>query len=72
MDGKGALWKVATLAKIAEMTINRQKRQTVNKNSNEMAKGPFTGRNNVFPYFVNSTETGSCLYPSRFRPAETW
>ena len=23
------------------------------------------GRNNVFPYFVNSTETGSCLYPSR-------
>ena len=31
-----------------------------------------TGRNNVFLYFVNSTETGSCLYPSRFRPAETW
>ena len=23
--------------------------------------GNFTGRNNVFPYFVNSTETGSCL-----------
>ena len=32
----------------------------------------YTGRNNVFPYFVNSTETGSCLYPSCFRPAETW
>ena len=32
----------------------------------------FTGRNNVFPYFVNSTETWSCLNPSRFRPAETW
>ena len=31
-----------------------------------------TGRNNLFPYFVNSTETGSCLYPSRFRAAETW
>ena len=31
-----------------------------------------TGRNNVFPYFVNSTETWSCLNPSRFRPAETW
>ena len=33
---------------------------------------PDTGRNSVFPYFVNSTETGSCLYPSRFRAAETW
>ena len=33
-------------------------------------KHQFTGRNNVFPYFVNSTE--SCLYPSRFRAAETW
>ena len=31
-----------------------------------------TGRNNVFPYFVNSTETRSCLYPSSFRHAETW
>ena len=31
-----------------------------------------TGRNNVFPYFVNSTETWTCLNPSRFRPAETW
>ena len=30
------------------------------------------GRNNLFPYFGNWTETGSCLYPSRFRPAETW
>ena len=29
------------LAKTAEMAINRQNRQTVNKNSNEMAKGPF-------------------------------
>ena len=26
---------------MAEMAINRQNRQTVNKNSNEMAKGPF-------------------------------
>ena len=26
---------------MAEMTLNRQNRQTVNKNSNEMAKGPF-------------------------------
>ena len=46
-DGKGALWKVAILAKMAyltkmaEMALNRQNRQTVNKNSNEMAKGPF-------------------------------
>ena len=32
----------------------------------------YTGRNNVFPFFVNSTETWSCLNPSRFRPAETW
>ena len=28
-------------AKMAEMAINRQNRQTINKNSNEMAKGPF-------------------------------
>ena len=29
------------LAKMAEMAINHQNRQTLNKNSNEMAKGPF-------------------------------
>ena len=29
------------LAKMAEMAINRQNRQTINKNSNEMAKRPF-------------------------------
>ena len=29
------------LAKMAEMAINPQNRQTVDKNSNEMAKGPF-------------------------------
>ena len=34
--------------------------------------GMYTGRKNVFPYFVNSTETWTCLNPSRFRPAETW
>ena len=45
LDGKGALCKVAIsakmayLAKMAEMAINRQNRQTINKNSNEMAKG---------------------------------
>ena len=32
------LAKMAYLAKMAEMVINRQ---TVNKNTNEMAKGPF-------------------------------
>ena len=32
--------KMAYLAKMAEMAINRQNRQTVNNNSNEMAKGP--------------------------------
>ena len=31
MDGKGALCKVAILAKMAEMALNRQNRQTVNK-----------------------------------------
>ena len=35
------LAKLAYLAKIAELAINRRNRQTVNKNSNEMAKGPF-------------------------------
>ena len=29
------------LAKMAEMAINPQNRQTVDKNTNEMAKGPF-------------------------------
>ena len=29
------------LAKMAEMAISRQNHQTINKNSNEMAKGPF-------------------------------
>ena len=29
------------LAKMAEMAINRQNRKTINKNSHEMAKGPF-------------------------------
>ena len=29
------------LAKMAEMAINRQNCQTINKNSNEMVKGPF-------------------------------
>ena len=32
---------MAILAKMAEMAINHQNRRTVNKNSNEMAKGPF-------------------------------
>ena len=40
------------LAKMAEMAINRQNRQTINKNSNEMAKGPLQsgdfGENGVF------------------------
>ena len=41
------------LAKMAEMAINRQNGQTVNKNSKEMAKGPFEksgdfGENGVF------------------------
>ena len=46
------LAKMAYLAKIAEMAINRQNQQTVNKNTNEMAKGPFGkwrfGENGVF------------------------
>ena len=41
------------LAKMAEMAINRHYRQTVNKNSNELAKGPFGkqqfGRNGESP-----------------------
>ena len=40
------------LAKMAELAINRQNCQTVNKNSNEMAKGPCGngdfGENGVF------------------------
>ena len=39
--GKGALWIVAISAKMTEMAINRQNCQIVNKNSNEMEKGPF-------------------------------
>jgi len=33
--------KMHALAKMAEMALNRQYCQTVNKNTNEMAKGPF-------------------------------
>ena len=33
------LAKMAYLTKMAEMALNRQTRQTVNKNSNERAKG---------------------------------
>ena len=32
---------MAILAKMEEMAINRQNRQIVNKNSNDMSKGPF-------------------------------
>ena len=41
---------MAYLAKMAEMALNRQNPQTVNKNSNETAKGPFAnfGENGVF------------------------
>ena len=35
------LAKMVYLAKMAELALNRQNRQTANKNSNEMAKGPF-------------------------------
>ena len=35
------LAKMAYLAKMAELALNRQNHQTVNKNTNEMAKGPF-------------------------------
>ena len=50
MDAKGALWKVAILAKVAyfskmaEMVINSQNCETVNKNSFDMAKGRFGKR----------------------------
>ena len=50
MDGKEALSEVAILAKMvylakmAEMALNRQNRQTVNKSSNKMAKGLFGKR----------------------------
>ena len=33
--------KMAYLAKMAELALNRQKCQIVKKNTNEMAKGPF-------------------------------
>ena len=35
------LAKMVSLAKMAEMEINRQNRESINRNSNEMAKGPF-------------------------------
>ena len=42
----------ATLAKIAEMALNCQNRQTVNNNSNERAKGPF-GKRWLWPKWQN-------------------
>ena len=35
------LAKMAYLAKMAEMAMSRRNRQIINKNANEMAKGPF-------------------------------
>ena len=35
------LVKMAYLAKMAELALNRQNRQMVKKNTNQMAKGPF-------------------------------
>ena len=35
------LAKMAYLAKMAEMAMNRRNCQIINKNANEMAKGPF-------------------------------
>ena len=32
---------MAILAKMAEMAMNHRNRQIINKNANEMAKGPF-------------------------------
>ena len=37
----GNVGENGVLAKMAELALNCQNRQTVNKNSNEMAKGPF-------------------------------
>ena len=37
----GDFGEIAYLVKMAELALNRQNRQIVNKNSNEMAKGPF-------------------------------
>ena len=43
---------MAYLTKMAEMALNRHNRQTVNKNSNEMTRGPLEsgdfGENSVF------------------------
>ena len=41
MHALAKMAEMADLAKMAEMAINRQNHQTINKNSNEMAKGPF-------------------------------
>ena len=41
MHALAKMAEMADLEKMAEMAINRQNHQTINKNSNEMAKGPF-------------------------------
>ena len=42
---RGVVWREMEICPemhaLAKMAINRQNRQTINKNSNEMAKGPF-------------------------------
>ena len=68
----GSQWSFANVRKDIEIPFVWP---TTKKNFDQLNQdhiGGNTGRNNVFPYFANSTETWSSLNPSRFRPAKAW
>ena len=68
----GSQWSFANVRKEIEIPFVWL---TTKKNFEQLNQdhiGGSTRRNNVFPYFANSTETWSCLNPSRFRPAKAW
>ena len=62
LDGKGALWKVAILAKMAylgKMAINRQNRQSVKKIQLRLQRGPLEsghfGENGVHQFCISGS-----------------
>ena len=68
----GSQWSFANVRKEIEIPFVWL---TTKKNFEQLNQdhiGGSTRPNNVFPYFANSTETWSCLNPSRFRPAKAW
>ena len=57
---------------ISDIKPSSKQKAWLATNTTDQVSACFTGRNNVFPYFVNPSETRSYINPLRFRDAETW